>query len=234
LRFPDPVPPKRRRLRDTFRDRIRLALLVGLVLMLVGAILPWMRVWLPYQGFFDVSGFERAGDAGLILEFGALALVLTWSDRAWNSRTTILVAGPFLLGVVSVLLLRVAHGDANIYLGSLEPQGGSGSILMPFWVANGGAVLATIAGAVHLWRARARVSFNLGLTVPAIAGTVGGVVGAIGGFLAGARIAEQLTAGAIAGVSSSLLVVLAVLLAFIGGWVGAVGAASLAQSTRRP
>ncbi len=232
LRFPAPVPPKRRSLRETLRDRVRLALLVGFGVMLVGAALPWMRVWLPYQGFFDVTGFDRAGDAGLLLEFGAVGLVLTWSERAWHSRVTILVAGPLLLGAVSVLLLRVTHGDANIYLDSLEPRGGSGSILLPFWAANAGAALATIAGAVHLWRARTRLSFNIGLTVPAVAGAIGGVAGAILGFVAGTRIAELLTAGAIAGVSSSVVVFLSFVLAFITGWVGAVGGARLARAAR--
>jgi len=227
------VPPKRRSLRDTFRDPVRFALLVGLGLLLVGAALPWMRVWLPYQGFFDVSGFERAGDAGLLLEFGAVGLVLTWSERAWHSRVTILVAGPFLLGLVSALLLRVAHGDANIYLDSLTPRGGSGSISLPFWAANAGAVLAAVAGAMHVWQARSRLSFNIGLTVPAVTGAMGGVGGAILGFGAGTKIAELLTAGAIAAVSSSVVVVLSFVLAFIAGWVGAVGGARLGGAVRR-
>jgi len=233
LRFPEPVPPKRRSLRETLRDRVRLTLLVGLGLLLVGAALPWMRVWLPYEGFFDVTGFERAGDAGLLLEFGAVGLVLTWSERAWHSRVTVLVAGPFLLAVASVALLRVAHGDANIYLESLAPRGGNGSILWPFWAANAGAVLASIAGAAHVWQARSRLSFDIGLTVPAVAGTVGGVAGAVLGFVMGTTIAERLAAGAIAGVSSSLVVVLAFPLAFITGWLGAIGAARLARSARR-
>ena len=193
------MPPKRRSLRETLRDRVRLTLLVGLGLLLVGAVLPWMRVWLPYEGFFDVTGFERAGDAGLLLEFGVVGLVLTWSERAWHSRVTVLVAGPFLLAVASVALLRVAHGDANIYLDSLAPRGGNGSILWPFWAANAGAVLASIAGAAHLWQARSRLSFDIGLTVPAVAGTVGGVAGAVLGFVMGTTIAERLAAGAIAG-----------------------------------
>jgi len=203
---------------------VRASLIVGLVLLLVGSALPWMRVWLPYHGYFDVSGFERAGDAGLLLELGAVALVLTWSQAAWHSRITVIVAGPLILGLVCALLLRVANGDANIYLGSLTLQGGKGSILPAFWVANVGATVATIAGAVHLWRARARLSFNIGLTRQAVAGAVGGVGGAVAGFIAGTTIAQLMTAGSIAAVSSSVVVVLGFVLAIIGGWVSAVGA----------
>lgn len=201
---------------------------MGLVLLLVGSALPWMRVWLPYHGSFDVSGFERAGDAGLLLELGAVALVLTWSQAAWHSRITVIVAGPLILGLVCALLLRVANGDANIYLGSLTLQGGKGSILPAFWAANVGAAIAAIAGATHLWRSRARLSFNIGLTRQAVAGAVGGFGGAIAGFIAGTTIAQLMTAGSIAAVSSSVVVVLGFLLAIIGAWVGAIGAFRLA------
>ncbi|MEO8468340.1 MAG: hypothetical protein ABI573_01585 [Chloroflexota bacterium] len=224
LRFPEPTPRKRRSLRETFRDPVRAPLIVGLVLLLIGSALPWMRVWLPYNGFFEVSGFERAGDAGLLLELAAVALILTWSQAAWHSRITVIVAGPFILALVCALLLRVANGDANIYLGSLKLQGGNGSILPAFWAANVGAVVALIAGAIHVWRARARLSFNIGLTRQAVAGAVGGVGGAVAGFLMGTTIAQLLTVGSIAAVASSVVVVLGFLLAIIGGWFGAVGA----------
>lgn len=234
LRFPDTAPPKRPGLPAVLRDPLRIGLLGGLVAVAIGALLPWIRAWTPGQGFFEVSGFERAGDAGLVLELGAIALVLTWSDRAWNSRITILVAGPALLAAACVLVLRIAYGEAATFLRTLEPAGGYGSVLPAFWVTLGGAVTATVAGAIHLWRARGRLSFNIGLTAPVIAGTIGGVAGAIVGFMAGVRIAELLTAGAIAGVSTSVLVLLSFALAFVGAWIGAIGAASLARTSRRP
>ena len=234
LRFPDPPPPKRAALPGAFREPVRVGVLVGLAILAVGALLPWIRAWTPGQGFFEISGFERAGDAGLILELGLVAFALTWSDRAWNSRITILVAGPVILGVACVLVLRIAHAEAEEFLRSLEPAGGYGEILPAFWATLGGAGLAAAAGAAHLWWARGRLSFNLGLTAPTIAGTVGGVAGAIAGFIGGTRIAELLTGGAIAGVSTSVLILLSFALAFAGAWVGAVGAASLARSSRRP
>jgi hypothetical protein len=234
LKFPEPAPRARRGLPQAFRDPLRIALLGGLLLMAIGALLPWIQAWTPGQGFFEVSGFERAGDAGLVLEIGAIALVLTWSDRAWNSRITILVAGPALLVAACVLVLRIAYGESVTFLRSIEPAGGYGSIQPAFWATVVGAVVATVAGAVHVWQSRGRVSFNLGLTAPALAGTIGGVAGAIGGFIAGTKIAELVTAGAIAGVSTSVLILLAFSLAFVGAWIGAVGAASLARTSRRP
>lgn len=208
-------------------------LLGGLLLLTVGALLPWIRAWTPGEGAFEVSGFERAGDAGLLLELGAIALVLTWSDRAWTSRITIVVAGPVVLAIASLLVLRIAYGEAGEFLRSLAPAGGYGSILPAFWVTVVGAAVTSVGGGVHLWRARRRLSFSLGVTLPTIAGTIGGVAGAIGGFVAGTRIAELVTAGAIAGVSTSVLILLAFTLAFLGAWVGAVGGSSLVRAARR-
>lgn len=197
-----------------------------------GAVLPWLETWRPYVGTVNVSGFERAGDAALILEAGGVAFVLTWADRAWNSRTTLFVAGPLVLTITCLLLLRVAHADAMIYLRSFDAYGGHGSILPGFWLTLVGAAAATIGAAAHLWRARRRLSFNPGLTVAAVGGAIGGVGGAIGGFMAGVTIAQLLTAGAIAGVVTSVLVPLAIALAFVGGWLGANGGARLVRSIR--
>jgi hypothetical protein len=202
--------------------------------MCAGALFPWIRAWAPGRGFFEVSGFEGlAGDAGLILELGAVAAALTWSDRASNSRIAALVAGPFVVGVICLFILRIDYGGVQDYLASLVPRGGYGSILPAFWVAVLGAGVVTIAGGVQLWRARRRLSFNPGVSASSVAGTIGGIVGAIGGFMAGVKIAELFTKGAIAGVSTSILIFLAFPLAFLGAWVGAVGLSSLARSTGR-
>jgi hypothetical protein len=234
LRFPDLPERKPRRLPAAFRDRLRLTILAGLAVMLVGDLLPWLRLWMPYRGFFEASGFERAGDAGLILELGLVILALTISDQAWNSRTTILVAGPAILGAICLFVLRNAWADGTSYIHSLDVYGGYGSFLPWFWVAVAGAALVTAGGALAVWRARARLSFRLGLERAVIAGAIGGIVGAIGGFIAGVQIAGLLTKGDIAWVSTSAVVLIAIFLGFLGAYVGAVGAASLARSSRRP
>ena len=233
LRFPDLPEPAPRSLPDAFRDPLRITILGCLLVMLVGDLLPWMRLWMPYRGFFETSGFERAGDAGLVLELALVILALTFSDQAWNSRTTVLVGGPVVLGAACLLVLRNAWADGSSYIRSLDVYGGYGDFLPWFWVAVAGAAIVTIGGAIHLWRSRRRLSFRLGLTRTAVAGAVGGVAGAVGGFVAGVRMAELLTAGEIAWVSTSALVLLAIFMGFLGAYVGAVGGASLARTSRR-
>lgn len=228
--LPEPEPP---RLPAAFRDPLRVAILAGLLVMLVGDLLPWMRLWMPYRGFFETSGFERAGDAGIVLELALVILALTFSDQAWNSRTTVLVAGPVILGAACLFVLRNAWADGSSYIRSLDLYGGYGDFLPWFWIAVAGAVAVTIGGAIALWRARRRLSFRLGLTRTAVAGTVGGIAGAVGGFLAGVRIAELFTAGEIAWVSTSVVVLLSIFLGFLGAYAGAVGGAALARPSRR-
>jgi hypothetical protein len=231
-RFPDLPEPSSWRLPAAFRDPLRIAILAGLLVMLVGDLLPWMRLWMPYRGFFEKSGFEGAGDAGLVLELALVILALTYSDQAWNSRTTVLVAGPVIVGAACLFILRNAWADGSSYIRSLDVYGGYGDFLPWFWVAIGGAAIVTVGGAIQLWRARGRVSFQLGLTRTAVAGTIGGLAGAVGGFVAGVRIAELFTAGEIAWVSTSVLVLLAIFLGFLGAYVGAVVGAGLARTSR--
>jgi hypothetical protein len=233
LRFPDLPESTPRSLPAAFRDPLRIAILVGLLVMLVGDLLPWLRLWMPYRGFFETSGFERAGDAGLVLEFALVILALTFSDQAWNSRTTVLVAGPVVLGAACLFVLRNAWADGTSYIRSLDLYGGYGDFLPWFWVAVAGAAIVTVGGAIQLWRSRGRLSFRLGLTRTAVAGAIGGLAGALGGFLAGVRIAELFTAGDIAWVSTSVVVLLSICLGFLGAYVGAVGAANLARTSRR-
>ena len=233
LRFPDLPERQPRRLPAALRDPLRIAILAGLLVMVVGDLLPWMRLWMPYRGFFEASGFERAGDAGLVLELALAILALTFSDQAWNSRTTVLVAGPAVIGAICLLVLRNAWADGTSYISSLDIYGGYGDFLPWFWVAVAGAAIVTTGGAIQLWRARGRVSFRIGLTRTTVAGTIGGLAGAVGGFMAGVRIAELFTAGEIAWVSTSAMVLLAFFLGFVGAYVGAIVGASHARSTRQ-
>jgi hypothetical protein len=233
LRFPDLPAEEPRRLPEALRDPLRLTILGGLLILGLGTVMPWMVVWLPGRGQFDVSGFERAGDAGILLELGLLALALTWSSQAWHSRTAILVAGPLGVGLACVILLRVTWTDAMAYFASLANAGGYGSILPWFWVAVAGALIVTAGGAVAVWRARERVSFRFGLTRAALGGTIGGLAGAALGFISGVTIAELFTAGDIAWVSTSVVVLLSMLLAFLGAWAGAMAGASIGRSLGR-
>jgi hypothetical protein len=232
-RFPELPTTQARRFPDALADPLRLAILAGLAVLLVGTLLPWIRAWMPGRGFFEVSGFEGAGDAGIMLELELVIFALTWSSQAWRSKTAILVAGPFFLGVAGLVLTRVAWGEAQTYVRALAPAGGHGELLPWFWLAVLGAVIVTVGGAIEVWRSRNRVSFRVGLSRATLGGTAGGIGGAILGFIGGVQIGGLFTHGALAWVSTSVVVLLALLLMFLGAWVGAMAGASIARSARQ-
>src|SRR5829696_3286457 len=109
-------PSERRRGRHpALRSPVRTGLLASGGLLVVGSLLSWLEVYLPYRGVFEISSFERAGDGLIALEIGLAMLVLGWSERAADSRLAVIVAAPLILGVVALLVMRVAAGDAQIY-----------------------------------------------------------------------------------------------------------------------
>ena len=96
--FQFPVPGSRppRQIPPALREPVRIAALVGVGMMIVGSMLPWIRAWRPGTGWFDVSGFQQAGDGGIVLEFAIVAGVIVWSNRAWRSQMAVIVVAPSL------------------------------------------------------------------------------------------------------------------------------------------
>ena len=216
-----PSAPSRMGLPQALRDPLRAGLVVAAVALAFGSISGWTQVWLPGRGWFEVSGFNGAGDGGITLEVALVLLALAWSERLSSSRLGIIVLAPFLLGVFALLDLRIALVNAFQYLDSLKNSGGYGYILPGYWLTVGGAALATAAGLIRVWRARHETRWTIGIGRATAAAAVGGVVGALGGFYAGVTIGQRITEGAIGGVTGSVLILLAIAFGFGGAWLGA-------------
>jgi hypothetical protein len=232
LRFPEPTR-RRRALPSAFRNGLRATALAGAALAVLGALLPYMRVWEPGHGWTDITGFQQAGDGGFVLELAVVAAVLVWVDNAWNSRVVVLVVGPGLLGLACLFILRDFYQAGVNLLAGLSNGGGHGDFEPGFWTSVVGALVLTGAGAVTTWRARDRLSFRPGTTVSGVATVVGGVVGAVVGFAVGAAITPLLFHGFV-GPTSFVLVIVATVLALFGAWFGATVASATARGLRRP
>ena len=200
---------------------------------IVATILPFMRVWKPGTGWFEITGFERAGDGGFVLELAVIAAALVWIDAAWNSRIVILVAGPAVLGGTCLVILRDFYQTGVDYLGGLGGSGGHGGFEPGFWLTIAAASALLITGALTTWRARDRLSFRPGATVASFAGFAGGLIGAIAGFVAGSTITPLFVHETV-GQTSTVLVIVAAGLAFLGAWFGALLGSSVARGLRRP
>ncbi|HEV2005291.1 MAG TPA: hypothetical protein VGQ85_01650 [Candidatus Limnocylindrales bacterium] len=216
-----PTARKTGRLHDALKDAVRLTIVAGAVLLVVGSFLSWLEVYLPFRGWFDMSSFERANDGGITLELGVLLFALAWSDRATSSRLAVLVGAPAAIGIVAVLDLRVASDSLQAYLDSIAISGGKGYFLPGFWMTVGGATLATLAGVVRIWRVRRETRWAIGVRRSTAGAFVGGVGGAIVGFAAGIFIGERVGANIIGGAAGSVLVLFAIAFGFAGTWLGA-------------
>ncbi len=233
LRWTPPPPRPGRQIPEFFRNPIRAAAFVGAVAAILGALLPFMRVWTPGVGWFDVSGFARAGDGGWVFEVAIVAAILAWSDRAWNSHVPAVVAGPAILGAGALAILRDFYQDGATYLDGIHNSGGHGTFSVGFWLAIAGSALLLLAGLASVWQARRRVSFRPGTrTATTVAAAIGGAAGGVGGFLVATVVTPLLLHGATVATTSTVVVFVSIVLLAVGAWIGATVAAGAVRSLR--
>jgi hypothetical protein len=211
--------PQVRTLPGALKDPVRLAQLVGGVAMFFGSLLDWVEYWLPGHGWQTVSSFARAGDGAIALEIGLIVAAFAWADRVATSRQPVLVAAPLVLGGISLILLKLGWDQAQEYLASLANSGGYGHMLPGFWIALGGAILVTGAGAVRLFRARHAVSFAVSIPPGTGIRVLGGVLGAVAGIGAAVVLGETFVSNAT--VTGSIVTFLSIILGLVGAWLGA-------------
>lgn len=210
--------PRERGLPHALKDPVRLVLVVAGVLLFVGSILSWIEVWLPGHGWMEVSSFERAGDGAIALELGLLIAAFAWADRVSESRLPVAVLLPLVLGLASLAVMKIGWDQAQDYLDSLKNGGGHGYMLPGFWIALAGAGLATIGGAVALFRVRKEVRFEVHMSRTTGVSVLGGVIGAVVGIGAAVVLGEDL--GTNATVTGSAVTFLSIVFGIVGAWLG--------------
>ncbi|MES2209679.1 MAG: hypothetical protein V4515_05780 [Chloroflexota bacterium] len=233
FQFPAPGTRPPRTMPPALRDPLRAAILAGAALMILGTLLPWIRAWKPGTGWFDVSGFQQAGDGGIVLELAILAGALVWSNRAWRSRMALIIMAPALLGISSLAVMRASYETSTTFLRLLTNAGGYGSFQLGFWLTIAGAAVTVVAGGVAIWHARHRLAISPRGTGRVVAGALGAMVGGVGGFITGSQVADLLTRASAVG-ASAILIALAFTLAFVGAWLGAVIATGAVRALQRP
>jgi hypothetical protein len=222
--------PQVRTLPGALKDPVRIAQLIGGAGLFFGSLLDWVEYWLPGHGWQTLSSFTRAGDGAIALEIGLIVAAFAWADRVATSRYPVLVAAPLVLGVVSLIVLKLGFDQAQEYLAGLTNSGGHGDMLPGFWMALGGAGLVTIAGAIRLFRARREVSFSVSIPPGTAIRVLGGVLGAVAGIASAVVLGE--TFGTNATITGSAVTLLSIVLGLIGAWLGARIAHAFTGSTQ--
>lgn len=202
------------------RDPIRALVGAAAAVLLVAAFLPWVTGSLGYRPHFDVSGFEGAGD-GAITMFIALGIAAwTWRGGA-TGRSTLVALAPLALGIVTLLITRVALQNAGILIASYEKQGGTGHVTWGLWLTGLGAVMLSIGGGLHAWRKRRSLSLAVSISRADLWATIGLVVGGVAGVVVSRPVVEVLVVTERAAVSASLQILAAIVLGFGGAGLGA-------------
>jgi hypothetical protein len=202
------------------RDPIRALVGAAAAVIFVAAFLPWVTGSLGYRPHFDVSGFEGAGD-GAITMFIALGIA-AWAWRGGAAaRGTLVALAPVVLGIVTLLITRVALQNAGILIASYEKQGGTGYVTWGLWLTGLGAILLSLGGGLHAWRTRRSLSFRVSISRPDLWATIGLAVGGVAGVIVSRPIIELLVVTERAAVSASLQILAAIVLGFAGAGLGA-------------
>lgn len=142
-----------RRGRALLRDPLRLALIVGAVVMAIGAMMPWAEGMV---GLLPVrfGGFDGAAD-GLIL--ATLGLVLVFIGRNRDFLDAVDGArrwAPMLIGLACVALWLLGRQSSEIAISHWEEDDGSGSLVIGWWIAGIGALAVAIVGSIAPLRLR--------------------------------------------------------------------------------
>jgi hypothetical protein len=179
------------------RQPLRLALVVGSGLVIVGSLLSWADGQLPGRIAVDFSPTTSPDGVILpILAAGAIALGL--NEGVAESRTRTLQAALAVLGVLAVLIWISALGSANREIVDWQRQHGTGTIGPGIWLAAVGVVLLAVCGTIlslQAWRTNGAAGDPSDVTVTrrsvarAATEVAGGVVGLVGGIVLGLVIA---------------------------------------------
>ena len=206
---------------EAFREPVRAGVLLASALFIIGSRMAWVTGQLPYVGPLEVSGYDNAGDGAITLVAALATLVWALRRGFFESRQTVVVIFPLVIGVAALVITRVAIQDAQILIESWGKRGGDGSIAIGIWLTGLSALVMTIAGAVHVWRVRREVTFRLSLSPGDVGAAVGGVGGAILGGFAATVVARQFVSQDQAPIFASAQVAILLPMFFLGAWLGA-------------
>jgi hypothetical protein len=186
-------PVEGRRGPRLIRQPLRLALVIGAGLAIVGSFASWADGQVPGVGAVAFSSATTADGLLLpILALGSLGLAL--SEGVATSRTRTLQVSLAVLGIIAVLVWITALGSANAAIRGWQSQHGSGQIGAGILLAAAGVAVLAVTGVIislHAWRTNGAagdptdVVITRRSIVRASIEVAGGVIGLVGGIVLG-------------------------------------------------
>lgn len=138
--------PEPTRLARLVRDPVGLGGLAGGIIVLVGAVAPWVSGSDPRDQTLTVNAFSGAGDGMMSLLFVVLLILALTSAAVAGSRTRVVQLLPAALGIVGFLYMVVAVRDLPVTIDALQNLGVDPVVQPGIWIELGGSALAGLAG----------------------------------------------------------------------------------------
>jgi hypothetical protein len=215
--------------RPLLRDPLRLGLLVGALVMAIGAFLPWAEGMI---GFLRVQfgGFEGASDGLILVTFGLVVMFIARDRESLDASEGPRRWAPMLIGLVCVAVWLVAGRSAEITISHWKNDDGTGSLVAGYWITGIGAVAVAIVGSIAALRPHEgetasplpRPRMPRLDDIESIAAAAGAVIGAIAAGAATLALFNPVS-----------VVVPLLFFGFIGLALGSIGGRSVGARLRR-
>jgi len=126
-------------------SRLRIALAVSAVIMLIGSLMPWAEgmVGLLPKSF---GGFDGAADGLILAALSIVALLFARSPDFLDAPEGLRRWAPMLLGLICVGLWLLGFQAAQFQIAGWVDDDGHGSMVIGYWIAGIGALSLAVAG----------------------------------------------------------------------------------------
>lgn len=172
------------------RDPLRLAVVAGTIVFIVGALLPWAEGMIGFLPVFYGGGLDPTADGFFLAIVGAVLLFFVRDHGFVEATDGPKRWAPMLIALAGVVLWLVGSQSSATAIRRWEGDDGTGSLALGYWIAGAGVVTAAVAATIAAVRRRPGEG-PIRLPHPRLPGRgdVEGVLGAVGavvGAVAGA------------------------------------------------
>lgn len=136
------------------RDPLRLAVVAGTMVFIVGSLLPWAEGMIGFLPVFYGGGLDPTADGFFLAILGAVLLFFVRDRGFVEAEDGPRRWAPMLIAIGGVVLWIVGSQSGATAIRRWEGDDGSGSLALGYWAAGIGVVTAAIAATIAALRRR--------------------------------------------------------------------------------
>jgi hypothetical protein len=203
-----------------YQDRLRLGLVVGSAIIMVGGLLPWAEGRI---GFLPKSfgGMDGAADGLILVTLGLVMMLIVRNRDFLDATDGVRRWAPMVIGLACLGVWIVGRLEAEQAIATWERDTGSGSLGIGWWLTGIGVITVLVLGSYASLRHHEGEAASAGSLlrtprrsdIPSIVATLGAIAGAV----AGGSLALALFPAVTVGVPMLFFAGIGVI---IGAWAG--------------